>query len=87
MITTVFLALATAATQSYTIKFKVPAAGRQAPAEEALDDDSNGLQFVDVPVVWPLAVSGTVGLLLWFLPSAVSSSPAPRKRGRRRRKR
>lgn len=117
-ITTIFLAMVAAATQTSHIHFKQPtrdANGRivpswQAPglqhspaqsATEAADSilppaashsspavNAAALQFTAVPVVYPLLVTGTLGLLLWFVPAALTASPfQPRRSPKRRRRR
>ncbi len=109
-ITTIFLAMAAAATQTTHIRFKQPvrdADGRiipgwQAPASQpapplppaasgelilppAMADGSTAgsdqaLQFTAVPVVYPLVVAGSLGLLMWFVPAALTSRKPQRKR-------
>lgn len=41
------------------------------------------LQFVAVPVIYPLLVAGSLGLVLWFAPTSLSR-PKPTRRRRRR---
>lgn len=43
------------------------------------------LQFVAVPVVYPLLIAAAVGLGLWFVPAPDPRRTAKRKRRRRRR--
>lgn len=116
-ITTIFLAMVAAATQTSHIQFKQPtrdASGRiipgwQAPQSQlspapsasgaaesilppAASDSSqpandNALQFTAVPVVYPLLVTGSLGLLLWFVPAALTTSMFQHKRRPKRRRR
>lgn len=131
-ITTIFLALAAAATQTAVIRFKrpgyqppagnsvppaqgqgavpdsgasesggtqpgvpvtgmplpspsfpgVPASGEAKPAETS---STPALQFIAVPVIFPLMASGLLGLLLWFVPATLSLGSGSAKRRRRRR--
>lgn len=122
-ITTIFLAMAAAATQTTHIRFKQPsrdASGRIVPGWPApqpqlspsesstaptdlilppasIDGPSsdspqpvsdNALQFTAVPVVYPLLVAGSLGLLMWFVPAALTAfSPQRKRRAKRRRRR
>ncbi len=42
------------------------------------------LQFVAVPVVYPLLISGAIGLMLWFVPATPVPTRTKLKRRRRR---
>ena len=44
---------------------------------------STKLQFVAVPVIYPLLIAGSLGLLMWFAPTSLSR-PKPSRRRRRR---
>jgi len=82
-ITTIFLAMAAAATQTTHIRFKQP-------SHDAGPADDNSLQFTAIPVVYPLVIAGGIGLLMWFVPAPLTAhKPARKKRrssSRRRRK-
>lgn len=117
-ITTAFLAMASAVTQTTHIRFKRPTrqANRDFIGERSLTTQpnfhqpvldrqavlppdlepsraangqpadgaaANQLQFISVPVVYPLLISGTLGLMMWFGPASLSR-PTPTKRKRRR---
>lgn len=70
-ITVLCLALATAVTQTSHIRFK---RSDTVVAAETVDGESaDRLQFVSVPVVYPLAGLGVLGLLLWFVPAGFAS--------------
>lgn len=113
-ITTIFLAMAAAATQTTHIRFKQPmrdANGRiipgwqtpesqlshprppATPGDSILPPATAGnsdaasdrtLQFTAVPVVYPLVVAGSLGLLMWFVPAALTARKPQRKRRTRR---
>ncbi len=96
-ITSVFLAMAAAATQTSHIRFKRPSRLDQSPhkdpqSSEILPDGvepttaSPALHFVSVPVVYPLVAAGTFGLLLWFVPAPRRVSKTRRRRSTRRRR-
>ncbi len=113
-ITTTFLAMAAAVTQTTHIRFKRPprdangnlideslpatnqptqvpqeilppatAIPNPSTANMPLASSPSELQFVAVPVIYPLLVAGTLGLMLWFVPAPRSNS-ATKKRKRRR---
>lgn len=117
-ITTVFLAMAAAATQTTHIRFKKPtrdangdpiAPWQTAPSQQlgpqlpdtplpgslqdadvptdatSLDSESP-LQFIAIPVIYPLTIAGGVGLLMWFVPAPLSAAASSSKNRRRRRR-
>lgn len=94
VITAIFLALASAATKTKTLRLKKPAWARSAqvsdvpPQTEAPVGEGEAaplVEFYAIPVIWPLAVAGMGGLFMWFAPAALQ--PTPQKTRRRRRKR
>ncbi len=94
-ITSLFLALMAMATKTSHIDVKRPdrvVAAEQVqlgfPATDGQTVTRPQLQFVSVPIVYPLALVGAAGLLLWFIPSiSLSSQPASnKKRGTSRRR-
>lgn len=82
-ITTIFLAMAAAATQTTHIRFKQP-------SRDVSPVDDKPLQFTAIPVIYPLVIAGSIGLLMWFVPAPLTAhKPARKKRrssSRRRRK-
>lgn len=105
-ITTIFLGLAAAATQTRTIRVKKPSWGgpKQVtvepassnspvlpPGPEIQDQDkpeqAPGLQFMNVPVIWPLCFFGMLGLAFWFVPAGVTSGAVSITKSRSRKKR
>ena len=126
-ITTVFLAMAAAATQTTHIRFKKPtrdangdpiAPWQTAPPQQPspqlhntqLPDSQpdsqlpgslpsaavpteatslgseSPLQFIAIPVIYPLTIAGGVGLLMWFVPAPLSATASSGKNRRRRRR-
>ncbi len=99
-ITTLFLAMAAAATKTTHIRFKksspVNANQSSGHARETLGSveqasplpaPSQALEFVAVPVIYPLLIAGVVGLLMWFVPAPRREIKSARKRTRRSRRR
>lgn len=105
-ITTIFLGLAAAATQTRTIKVKKPSWGStkieqnetdspetpvlppaQYGQDQAGPEQPTGLEFMNVPVVWPLCFFGILGLAFWFVPAGVTSGAASITKTRSRKKR
>lgn len=98
-ITSVFLALAAAASQTTQIRFSIP--GGQRPGQEvgeaggaepapggasAPAAPAGQAEFHAVPIAWPLAICGGAGLLMWFgLAPRQNVKPARRRGGRRRK--
>ncbi len=98
-ITTVFLGLAAAATSTTVIRFKQPgqASLSPPPTPDAPPQDPAGtdnlppvdaepLQFVSIPIFFPLVAAGITGLALWFIPAAVPAQSSRGKRSRSRRR-
>lgn len=54
--------------------------GSQASGDNAFDGD---LQFNAVPVVYPLLIAASLGLLLWFVPATFTPRKSVRRRSRR----
>lgn len=51
------------------------------------DSEAYGVEFVSVPVLFPLVAAGLLGLVLWFAPTVVTpKSTARRTSGRSRRR-
>ncbi len=88
-ITTVFLSLAAFATQTTEIRL-FDARQNAQPTEEPIDETQPppdpSPKFVSIPILWPLALSGGLGLVLWF-GTAPRDTDATRNRRRRRRTR
>ncbi len=117
-ITTAFLTMASAVTQTTHIRFKRPTRlangdlvgerpvnpqlnrqqaaleqpvilppalepSRSTSSQSVNEPASTNLQFISVPVIYPLLIAGTLGLLMWFVPASLSR-PTPTKRKRRR---
>lgn len=74
-ITTIFLAMSAAATQTTHIRFKQQAGNVDA------------VQFTAVPVIYPLLASGTLGLLMWFVPTTLTTARPQRRRRQKHAKR
>ncbi len=96
-VTSVFLAMAAAVTQTTHIRFKkreqvaTTPLGNEAAQTVGTTDEASGLQFVAVPVLYPLVIAGGVGMLMWFVPAPRATatrggSSTARKRRRRRLK-
>ena len=77
-ITSILLGLAVAATQTSHIRFK-KTDGMLAATDPETGLSIDELQFVSVPVIYPLAAVGAAGLLLWFVPAAL---PSPSLKGK-----
>lgn len=58
-----------------------------APKGGSQPANDDGLQFTAVPVIYPLVVTGSLGLLMWFVPAALTASLFQRKRRPKRRRR
>ncbi|QDV22802.1 hypothetical protein [Aureliella helgolandensis] len=107
-ITTVFLALAAAATKTTSIKFKrrdsakilntpAPAQAGELPTGPVLPLPSDGaaanpkvepaVEFVSVPIVWPLMITGALGMLIWFVPAPLSALSSTSSKSKRRKSR
>lgn len=56
---------------------------RSTSSQSVNEPASTNLQFISVPVIYPLLIAGTLGLLMWFVPASLSR-PTPTKRKRRR---
>ena len=91
-ITALFLALAAAATQTTQIRVNRGLRPSTLPASDSTDEraaNADGsaapLEFVSVPVVWPLGLAGGLGLLMWF--ATAPREPTGRSRRRRKRRR
>lgn len=54
-------------------------------ANQPVDTPADKLQFVAIPVIYPLTFSSILGLLLWFVPAPATHTPGSRRRRRRRR--
>lgn len=81
-ITTLCIGMAAAATRTTHIRFK--RSDRVIAAEQGLDSQAispEQIQFMSVPIVYPLLGCGMFGLLLWFVPGG---STAKRNSSRRR---
>ncbi len=64
-------------------------ASQAAGAERTLDPAGTpqpSVEFAQVPILWPLTLSGALGLVLWFLPAPRRRRKPTRRRRRRRRK-
>jgi|694.fasta_scaffold00145_82 hypothetical protein len=51
------------------------------------DSEAYGVEFVSVPVLFPLIAAGLLGMVLWFAPTVVTPKPTARRtsgKGRRR---
>ena len=63
--------------------------GSDVPVSERAASGSNAeqpLQFVRVPIIWPITGAGALGLLLWFLPAPLTNRPSIKRRRRSRRR-
>lgn len=91
-VTAVLIAFAAAATQTTHIRF--------GPANRTLDPNASQsdtnipadsqpplVEFRNVPIVYPLAGVGALGLLLWFAPAAAQPTARPKRRRRSSRSR
>jgi hypothetical protein len=43
------------------------------------NSDANGVEFVSVPVLFPLVAAGLLGLVFWFAPTVVAPSSSARR--------
>ena len=91
-VTSIFLFLMAVATKTSHIDVKRPdrvvaAEQQQSQASGDAATEKPALQFVSVPIVYPLAVVAVLGLLLWYIPALTfqRSTPRPRRKSRRRR--
>lgn len=82
-ITTIFLAMAAVATQTQEIRL-FDGRNSSQPVNEAEQTEEAIPKFVSIPILWPLAIAGGIGLVLWFVPAPREPSV---KRKRRRRQR
>lgn len=92
-ITAVFIALAAAATNTTHLRFQRPDRAGTSPdatVPPATADPTPELQpeveFVSVPIVYPLLAVAIVGLGLWFAPAAFVPQPKKTRRRTSRRK-
>lgn len=96
-ITSFFLVMAAAVTQTTHIRFKRPGSVAQSQSSASPDNgilpgggeplpDPQDLSFVSVPVIYPLVAAGLAGLVLWFVPAPRAVPKAKRKRSRQRGK-
>lgn len=90
--TAMIIALAAAMTQTSQIRFKRPhrqVSGSSFEPAPTTTPESTGkeLEFISVPIIYPLGVVGFAGLLLWFVPAIGSTSTQRSKRKRRRKRR
>ena len=67
-------------TQELVLPPGVPTGSVEAPSP---DLPTSELQFVAVPVIYPLLIAGVSGLFLWFVPAARRSTSSKRRRRRR----
>lgn len=87
-ITAILLGLASAATRTSHLRVEQPSSVANpvvGPTTE-LPPESQPLDFVNVPIFYPLAVVAAAGLLMWFVPAAIIPEPSYRRSGTRRRK-
>ncbi len=91
-ITSVFLAMAAAVTHTTHIRFKereeVATTPQSTEPEHspAVTDEAISLQFVAVPVIYPLMIAGGVGLLMWFVPAPRGTANGGKSTSRKRRR-
>ncbi|MEZ6134720.1 MAG: hypothetical protein R3C53_07410 [Pirellulaceae bacterium] len=102
-VTAVFLTLVAAMTQTSHIRLKQPGrmqaaeqpAQPHAAANGPLDSQPNPpeenaapkVAFISIPILWPLAIAGCLGLILWFSTTPFTpAKPTSRRRGRSRRR-
>lgn len=87
-ITVLCLGLATAITRTSHIRFKRSDKAVAAEATtEAAEGSPNQIQFVAVPVIYPLVGLGMLGLGLWFVPAALTPLTQSRRSSSRRQTR
>jgi hypothetical protein len=56
------------------------------PTDATRLDSESPLQFIAIPVIYPLTIAGGVGLLMWFVPAPLSAAASSSKNRRRRRR-
>lgn len=85
-IVSIFLGLAAVTTQTKEIQLYDRRADGGQPLEDPNDpNEVQSLQFISVPIVWPLLASSGLGLVLWF-GTAPREQLSKRRRSKVRRK-
>lgn len=88
LITATMIGLASAATRTSHIKFKRPdsVAAREQATEASGEEQADRLQFISIPILYPLLGVGMLGMMLWFAPAGLDAA-RPRSKPRRRSRR